>query len=643
MSLGPQFWFKLSSFELSTMGISPVVIQPKYVRCLQSYIQVEVDITVLQRGSPDRRSYAPLLSGPTALEAAKTAHPSKKLIPRPKGQAGKGITRGYTLRKAMRLQKNPTRYNRLSRIVRFYANRFLKTAKTIKDQDPAMLEKVIAVIKKDVKYFQRFQGGWPIRDFIKQYLVNLNGKFKRSLRDEQAAEADDPDEWNDTDLSDDEASNINNNAADDSDMEDIAINFDAEDNDAAEEQQDDAGPKNDLEDVLPASPEKENISPSRPKPTPLNFTRHEPETPKKRKNKGTIVASTLDQRPTKKQKTDPNILPAINRSDIPNICPASYCKERVPEDLSASLMALFSEKRQLIHEGGPTALGCSALTKKICQALGEEGERTRRLTQAVEAGWPTTIDFDDLPARILSIFPELALLQSDSSLLAKSPVWKKVLKLIKYEVFAFTKSSARFKSAELGCGYFGPKGSVIIQETLKSFEQEEDVDNALYATLSELVDKPSPWDQFDDSSNLISPKKFSEFILIPHIAASLISQDLEISLSAAVEVLEDSANYGTLFNGDIPEKVDIIVTPDAVSSEQPPRHRKGAVKLTLPKPKVITLEDFPAPVSKDKKKPKAPVEKTVKKPSQKPKTKAEKKEKELIKSTHTYGTRGSGK
>ncbi|KAJ7175208.1 hypothetical protein C8R43DRAFT_1201912 [Mycena crocata] len=597
MSLGPQFWFKLSSFELSTMGISPVVIQPKYVRCLQSYIQVEVDITVLQRRSPDRRSYAPLLSGPTALEAAKTAHPSKKLIPRPKGQAGKGITRGYTLRKAMRLQKNPTRYNRLSCIVRFYTNRFLKTAKTIKDQDPVMLEKVIAVIKKDVKYFQRFQGGWPIRDFIKQYLVNLNGKFKRSLRDEQAAEADDPDEWNDTDLSDDEASNINNNTAKDSDMEDIAINFDAEDNDAAEEQQDDAGPKNDLEDVLPASPEK-----------------------------GTIVASTLDQRPTKKQKTDPNILPAITRSDIPNICPASYCKERVPEDLSASLMALFSEKRQLIHEGGPTAPGCSALTKKICQALGEEGERTRRLTQAVEAGWPTTIDFDDLPARILSIFPELALLQSDSSLLAKSPVWKKVLKLIKYEVFAFTKSSARFKSAELGCGYFGPKGSVIIQETLKSFEQDEDVDNVLYATLSELVDKPSPWDQFDDSSNLISPKK-----------------DLEISLSAAVEVLEDSANYGTLFNGDIPEKVNVIVTPDAVSSEQPPRHRKGAVKLTLPKPKVITLEDFPVPVSKDKKKPKAPVEKTVKKPSQKPKTKAEKKEKELIKSTHTYGTRGSGK
>lgn len=53
-----------------------------------------------------------------------------------------------------------------------------------------------------MKYFQRFKAGWPIRDFIKQYLANNHDKFKRALREERKAEAADPDVW--ADSSDDE-------------------------------------------------------------------------------------------------------------------------------------------------------------------------------------------------------------------------------------------------------------------------------------------------------------------------------------------------------------------------------------------------------------------------------------------------------
>ncbi|KAJ7467302.1 hypothetical protein B0H11DRAFT_2239542 [Mycena galericulata] len=124
--------------------------------------------------------------------------------------------------------------------------------------------------------------------------------------------------------------------------------------------------------------------------------------------------------------------------------------------------------------------------------------------------------------------------------------------------------------------------------------------NDPYTTLSQLLDTTQPWDLYDDTSNLISPRKFSKFILVPHLAACLITEDLEITLNDAVEVLENSNEYSRLFNGDLPEKVDIVVAANPESS-QPPRHRKPAFNLKLPAPKAITLENFPPPGAREKK------------------------------------------
>ncbi|KAJ7706513.1 hypothetical protein B0H14DRAFT_3903313 [Mycena olivaceomarginata] len=57
-------------------------------------------------------------------------------------------------------------------------------------------------MKSNLKYFQRFQGGWPIRDFIKQHLRNSNDKFKCAVRQEKEAEAEDSDDWEDEETSD---------------------------------------------------------------------------------------------------------------------------------------------------------------------------------------------------------------------------------------------------------------------------------------------------------------------------------------------------------------------------------------------------------------------------------------------------------
>jgi hypothetical protein len=143
---------------------------------------------------------------------------------------------------------------------------------------------------------------------------------------------------------------------------------------------------------------------------------------------------------------------------------------------------------------------------------------------------------------------------------------------------------------------FGPKGHAVIKAALRTLHREskdeldeDDDENILYTTLSQVVDKPKPWDTFDDASNLISPKKFLQFISVPHIAASLISEDLEISLHDAVEVLIDSRNFGCIFQADSPEKVDIIVTATN-DPTQPPRHRKTVVKPTV---KLVVSRQYP--------------------------------------------------
>ncbi|KAJ7508040.1 hypothetical protein B0H11DRAFT_1902350 [Mycena galericulata] len=80
------------------------------------------------------------------------------------------------------------------------------------------------------------------------------------------------------------------------------------------------------------------------------------------------------------------------------------------------------------------------------------------------------------------------------------------------------------------------------------------------------------------TTRLISPRKSLKSILVPHIAAYPLAEDLEIILNDTVEVVENSSKYGTLFNGDPPEKVDIVLAANTESS-QPPRYRKSAVNL----------------------------------------------------------------
>ncbi|KAJ6564765.1 hypothetical protein B0H19DRAFT_1141946 [Mycena capillaripes] len=110
----------------------------------------------------------------------------KKLIPRPKGQAGRSS--GYVLKDMMELEDDE-RYNRLYRIVKDQANQHLEVGKTISGQNKKRLDATLVLIVKVAPFFARFEGFWPAHDMITGYLLNAQTRRRRDLRLEKEAEA----------------------------------------------------------------------------------------------------------------------------------------------------------------------------------------------------------------------------------------------------------------------------------------------------------------------------------------------------------------------------------------------------------------------------------------------------------------------
>ncbi|KAJ7225213.1 hypothetical protein C8J57DRAFT_1590485 [Mycena rebaudengoi] len=95
-------------------------------------------------------------------EKARTAR--KTLIPKPKGQAGRGVRAGgYNLQDEMGLKNDDEHYQRL---------KWLDVFEPIARQDKIKLRQMTAAVQKDIEFFQQFEDGWPVKDFARTYLSN---------------------------------------------------------------------------------------------------------------------------------------------------------------------------------------------------------------------------------------------------------------------------------------------------------------------------------------------------------------------------------------------------------------------------------------------------------------------------------------
>ncbi|KAF7345180.1 RTC4 domain-containing protein [Mycena sanguinolenta] len=418
------------------------------------------------------------------LDRLKSKTAKLKLIPRPKGQAGRSKN-GYNLQNEMKLRKNSVRFQRLERITRAYPNWYLPAGKTIKEQEKSKVEKVIKLLQKDVKYFRRFQGGWPIYAIIKQHLRNFNERLRRDLRLERAAEAEEGDNFADAegddeelDVEDGDGSDVDVGDDDVGDIGDFDIDMEqtcsgAENVDGEEEQMqqdsddDDSGPQlqaaswdnvvgTDAVDTPRArkAAEKENvvstsedIATTRRAKRAKNFIEDSPNSSPLPKRK--VLEDDSYSNVTKKQKLSQHVggnlipfsknfhlssNPSTNsiRSHPPYVCPAAHCKDLIPAHPRPNLTVLLKDYEELASKNKLHTPDARELTRRLCQVIRHENKRLDCLNEARSNGWNLDIDFAGLRDRILDSELPAAIteLARDHDELDECPIWTVLLESI---------------------------------------------------------------------------------------------------------------------------------------------------------------------------------------------------------------------
>ncbi|KAG7093497.1 hypothetical protein E1B28_007172 [Marasmius oreades] len=230
------------------------------------------------------------------------------------------------------------------------------------------------------------------------------------------------------------------------------------------------------------------------------------------------------------------------------LCP--FCDSRLPEAPSPLLQSMIKDAvEKSIPQPRPTnRLGRKAAMNiyiHICQRHHFEAEL---LPQAEAKGWPKTIEFNKLEARVAKLRSYLQGIVEDDKwqdqmsgdsdlweLVAHSPralciFWQEALKDVKEKgskVAANVKN--QFSSFDrTQPGYYGELGSIIIH-------------HALYDLFPPASIEPKLVEPLD-------PKEFIQRVLVPEVGVRLIMEDRKLrgasGFNEAVEILRESSAYG---------------------------------------------------------------------------------------------------
>ncbi|KAJ7491601.1 hypothetical protein B0H11DRAFT_2191307 [Mycena galericulata] len=388
-----------------------------------------------------------------------------------------------------------------------------------------------------------------------------------------------------------------------------------------------------------ASPQKKR------KVTAINVTEEGSSKKKKKLNSGQAAG------PNAAEKSAPK--PPLTWSDLPTKCPFIPCSDVLPKQPVARILALF-ERARTIKEAlakNPKTTGLHLVHAEICQAISLEKRRTAIQKLGQQRRWPMTIDSAQISSRILSLKHDIIALFLDPKLLPACPIWDAFLLAIDYRIFDFVDSDDKKEFPEAfrhkGCGYYGPAGEMVIYSTLmrviRENEEEYDLENSLCSTIHDIVTADDEhFQDYDPTSNYLTVKDFTSFILMPFAAISLIADDLPslVDFHDALFERNNSHEFGQSFHGEDDESedfhrvhrrnIDAIkaherergeeeegdVGTEFLAAAAPPRLRKVLVKtestapsltLRIPPPtqvveEEITLADYSTPVSKSKQK-----------------------------------------
>ncbi|KAJ7448812.1 hypothetical protein B0H11DRAFT_2289652 [Mycena galericulata] len=305
-----------------------------------------------------------------------------------------------------------------------------------------------------------------------------------------------------------------------------------------------------------ASPQKKR------KVTAINVTEEGSSKKKKKLNSGQAAG------PNAAEKSAPK--PPLTWSDLPTKCPFIPCSDVLPKQPVARILALF-ERARTIKEAlakNPKTTGLHLVHAEICQAISLDKRRTAIQKLGQQRRWPMTIDSAQISSRILSLKHDIIALFLDPKLLAACPIWDAFLLAIDYRIFDFVDSDDKKEFPEAfrhkGCGYYGPAGEMVIYSTLmrviRENEEEYDLENSLCSTIHDIVTADDEhFQDYDPTSNYLTVKDFTSFILMPFAAISLIADDLPslVDFHDALFERNNSHEFGQLFHGEDDESEDL--------------------------------------------------------------------------------------
>ncbi|KAG1834349.1 RTC4-like domain-containing protein [Suillus subluteus] len=227
--------------------------------------------------------------------------------------------------------------------------------------------------------------------------------------------------------------------------------------------------------------------------------------------------------------------------DPSTVCP--YCDEPLPSNPTPQLENLLATaKRKSYPDPRPrNSSGLKAPLGIYISACQRHRFETHSLPEAMEKGWPQSIDFKKVPKRVEGMKGALEAIITDTDIhsdnedsveddargpRARSDFWREIKKQIKKQGSrTVTGVKGQFASFEkTQPGYYGELGFLIIHQTLYNL---------------------FPFSSFEPSSIApLTPAEFIQLVLIPEAAVGLIMQDLRLDRDEAIVTLRESSQYG---------------------------------------------------------------------------------------------------
>ncbi|KAJ7667304.1 hypothetical protein B0H17DRAFT_1142793 [Mycena rosella] len=586
-----------------------------------------------------------------SLQKDRSHAKKNKLIPKPTGQSGRSSEKGgYNLQIEMGLEEDDAHYNWLGRMIKQNIQVHLFISRPLSKQEKGKVARLIALTQKKILFLRKFEGGWPIRDIVRTYLSNEQTRRRRDIEAEQAAcpdpdasrlsddedsvsvlkktktkkkhtvkfaqdDADDEEGWMtdgdgltefEPDVTKVKATKVRSAPKPKpiSQKDKRAVVSDEEDNEDEDEDTDLLNLTNRL-DKNPKTPTKlkNKLTAPTPPPTtkqPTAASKGKPpcaESPKNR-NSSEVIEKELAAAASKKRKLNSG-LPADDASPtdstptsqksaakpliwrkLPRHCPTD-CGDPLPAEFVPRILSLFGKRANLIAKGGPKVgvtniqKGLSFVEAEICWAIKQERRRDAVLLKGARRGWLETIEWMGVRDRIFDMRDAIEdLFRSFQD----CPIWVDFLLSINYQLMDF--------SLWLG--------EIVIYSTLKLIiaetEEYTNLSQRLFTNLDRLI-KTGPdkakFDEYDVTSNLITLKDFTHFILLPWVATSLILQDIPglDDMTTATFERENSKEFGELCHPDDDENEEVAeilrLNTFAMWAVQ---NRQGPAELVKPEP-----------------------------------------------------------